>query len=209
VARPLLHEPDAILDAACELVARGGRRAATVSAISARSRAPSGSLYHRFGSHDRLLLEAWIRAIRRFQAGFLTALATGRPKEAAVAAALWTPRFAEAHRADATMLLNYRREDLLRNPVTDHDLLADVTSLNEPVEKALRRHAARVYGRIGRAGYEALTLAVVDLPYGAVRRHLSVGQALPAGLPQQLDAAVRAALDAGPKRSRRRPPARS
>lgn len=92
--------------------------------------------------------------------------------------------------------------------MTDLELLGDIESLSEPVERALRRLAARLYGRIGRAGYEALALAVVDLPYGAVRRHLGRGATLPEPLPAQLEAAVRSALAAGPKR-RPRPRAKS
>jgi AcrR family transcriptional regulator len=206
MARPLLHHPDTILDAARDLVAQGGRKAATVTAIARASRAPSGSLYHRFGSQDRILLEAWLRTVRRFQEGFLEALTNRPPKAAALAAALWTPRFASEHPADATLLLQYRREDLLRSPITDLDLIDEVEGINDPAEKALRRLAGLLYGAAGRAGYEAVLLAVVDIPYGAVRRHLGRGQPLPKALPAQVEAAVRAALEAGPKRPRRRGP---
>ncbi len=206
MARPLLHHPDTILDAARDLVAEGGRKSATVAAIARASRAPSGSLYHRFGSQDRILLEAWLRAVRRFQDGFLEALKRRPPKEAALAAALWTPRFAAEHPADAALLLQYRRDDLLRAPITDLDLIDEVEGINDPAEKALRRLAGVLYGGVGRAGYEALVLAVVDIPYGAVRRHLGRGKPLPEALPAQVEAAVRAALDAGPERPRRRGP---
>ncbi len=143
--------------------------------------------------------------MRRFQDGFLAALAIHPPTEAAVAAALWTPRFADSHPPDAALLLQYRREDLLRSPITDLDLFEQVEGLNDPVEKALRRLAGRLYGAVGRAGYETVTLAVVDLPVGAVRRYLSRRAPLPEALATQLEAAVRAALAAGPKRRRRRP----
>jgi AcrR family transcriptional regulator len=205
MARPLLHQPDVILDAARDLVASGGRKAATVSAIARASRAPSGSLYHRFGSQDRILLEAWLRTVRRFQDGFLAALSGRPPREAAVAAALWTPRFVAERPADAALLLQYRREDLLRAPITDLDLLEEVESLNDPAEKALRRLAGLLYGAVGRAGYETVTLAVVDIPYGAVRRYVGRQTPLPETLPAQIEAAVRAALDVRPKRPRRRP----
>jgi AcrR family transcriptional regulator len=204
MARPILHRSDVILDAARDLVAKGGRRAATVKAIARASRAPSGSLYHRFGSQDRILLEAWLRAVRRFQDGFLAQLEGRRPKEAAVAGALWTPRFVAEHPADAALLLQYRREDLLRAPITDLDLLEEVEGLNDPAEKALRRLAARLYGAAGRAGYETVTLAVVDIPYGAVRRYVERRTPLPAALPAQIEAAARAALDV-PMPRRRRP----
>ena len=47
------------LDAALALVAENGPSAATVAAISARLKAPTGSFYHRFASRDALLGELW------------------------------------------------------------------------------------------------------------------------------------------------------
>jgi AcrR family transcriptional regulator len=203
LARPVLHPPDAILDAARDLVAEGGRKAATVKAIERASRAPSGSIYHRFGSQDRVLIEAWIRAVKRFQAGFLEAIVSGPPLDSAIAAALWTPRFAREHPGDATLLLQYRREDLMRSPLTDLDLLGELSGLNDRAERSLRRLSGLLYGGVGRRGYEAVVLAVVDLPHGAVRRYLSSGTDMPPDLPARLEAAVRAALEVPVSRPRR------
>src|SRR5689334_7011428 len=72
--RPLLHDPDAVLDAVRDLLVEGGPRAAGIRAIAERSGAPSGSLYHRFGSRDELVARAWLRAVRRFQDGYVAAL---------------------------------------------------------------------------------------------------------------------------------------
>src|SRR3990172_12030135 len=93
MARPAVHSTDAILDAARDALLSAGPRGATIQAISAASGAPTGTLYHRFGNRDRLLVEAWLRAVRRFQEGFMVALQRHAPLDAAIAAALWTPHF--------------------------------------------------------------------------------------------------------------------
>ena len=59
MTRLALHRVDAILDATSRLVLEKGVRSATVDAIARRSGAPVGSLYHRFGSRDRLLVQMW------------------------------------------------------------------------------------------------------------------------------------------------------
>src|SRR6185312_6438634 len=81
--RPLLHDPDEVLDAARDLIVEGGPRAAGIRAIAERSGAPSGSLYHRFGSRDELVARAWLRAVRRFQAGYVAALDAAVAQDAA------------------------------------------------------------------------------------------------------------------------------
>jgi len=48
---------------------------------------------------------------------------------------------------------------------------------------------------------EQTTLAVIDIPLGVVRRHLSAGNALSAWLRGQLEAAVRAVRRTGRKLS--------
>ena len=67
MAPPRKHTTDEILDAARAIVQRDGPRAASVKAIAAASGAPVGTLYHRFGSRDGLLVAVWLRALERFQ----------------------------------------------------------------------------------------------------------------------------------------------
>jgi len=45
-----------------------GPRAVSVAAIAQASGAPTGTLYHRFGSRDGILAAAWLRALERFAA---------------------------------------------------------------------------------------------------------------------------------------------
>ncbi|NOX28486.1 MAG: helix-turn-helix transcriptional regulator, partial [Actinobacteria bacterium] len=49
------YSSDQILDAAASLLAADGPTALSVARIAARLGAPSGSIYHRFGSRDVLV----------------------------------------------------------------------------------------------------------------------------------------------------------
>jgi AcrR family transcriptional regulator len=196
MARPAVHSESAILDAARSLVLAEGARSTTVAAIAAASGAPKGSIYHRFASVDDLLAEMWIRAVRRSQGAFLEALEQADPVAAAVAGALAIHDFADRYPADARLLAALRREDLVAT-VDAPRLRRELDDLNRPLEVALADLARRLYGRASRANVERTVLAVVDLPQGAIRRHLLAGAALPRGLRAQLEAAVRAVLAAG------------
>ena len=87
--RPALHQTDVVLDAARDLIIDTGPRGAGIREIAERSRAPSGSLYHRFGSRDNLVALAWLRAVHRFQGGFLEALEADDPYDAVKRAVRW------------------------------------------------------------------------------------------------------------------------
>src|SRR5829696_4930488 len=112
--RPKMHSTDAMLDTARGLLLDGGSRRATVEAIAAASGAPTGTLYHRFGSRDELLARLWTRAVYRSQASFLAALENDDPRAAALAAGLSILDFCEQDPADAKLLVAFRREDLIR-----------------------------------------------------------------------------------------------
>ncbi|GII86151.1 putative transcriptional regulator, TetR family protein [Sphaerisporangium siamense] len=162
MGRPPKFGRDQILDGALAIVAEDGPGAATMAAIAARLGAPTGSLYHRFGSRDLLIAALWLRGVHRFQDGFVAALAAGDP----YAAALHTPRWCRDHPAEAAVLLLHRREDLTaRWPA---ELGAEVAGADTRVRAALDAFAAERPG----LDRERLVFALVDVPYGAVRRHL-------------------------------------
>ena len=66
--------------------------------------------------------------------------------------------------------------------------------MNSPLERALEDLATRLHGRATRAAVEQTVLAVVDLPLGAIRRHLLARRPPPPELREPLGRAVRAAL---------------
>jgi AcrR family transcriptional regulator len=194
VPRPERHPVDKLLDVSRDLVLSDGARAVTVDRIVAVSGAPKGSVYHRFSTVNDLLATMWLRGVRRSQARFLEALdAEGDPIEAAVAAGLAIHDFAADEPADARLLAALRREDLVAE-VTDPALAVALQRVNDELRSAMTALARRLYGRATRDAIERATCAVIDLPQGAIRRHLVQGVAVPRGVRPQLAAAIRAAL---------------
>lgn len=189
-----MHPTDTMLDAARDLILQDGSRSATIEAIADASGAPTGSIYHRFGSRDELITRLWIRAVYRSQASFVAALEEPHPEEAAIAAAMSIIDFCEEHPADALLLVSFRREDLIRT-APDGPLADELAELNRPVERAVVNLARRLYGKRTRAALDRTLMVVFDLPYGAVRRYLITGARIPPGLKADLTHAVSAVLD--------------
>jgi hypothetical protein len=109
--------------------------------------------------------------------------------------------FCDRNPADARLLLAYRREDLLQG-ATAPDIAQDLRELNRPIEQALRKLAAALYGRATPAAVDRVLLATFDLPHGAVRRPLIGGGKLSARRRRDLELAVRAVLTEDSTRSR-------
>ena len=192
--RPERHPIDKILDASRDLVLSEGARGVTVDRIVTVSGAPKGSVYHRFSSVNDLLATMWLRGVRRSQARFLEPLnASGDPMPAAVAAGLAIHDFAKENPADARLLAALRCEDLV-GEVSDPGLVAELQQVNDQLRVAVSALARRLYGRATRDAVERTTCGVIDLPQGAIRRHLVQGSAVPRGVRSQLVAAIPAAL---------------
>lgn len=190
--RPRAHDTDAILDAARALALEQGARAATAEAIAERSGASIGSLYNRFGSRDAILAATWERALRRFQLPFIEALKGEDLRESALDAAAWIVSFARTDPEDARLLAAFRPEDVLKEPAGP--AARRLESGNAAILGALRDLAGRAGTPRGRA-LELLTLAVMDLPGGAIRRRLLAGERIPASLEADVRVASGAVLD--------------
>jgi AcrR family transcriptional regulator len=183
-----------MLDVSRDLVLDHGARAVTVDRIVAASGAPKGSVYHRFSTVSDLLAAMWLRGVRRSQARFLEPLrADENPMDAAVTAGLALCDFASEEPADARLLASLRREDLV-GEVTDPELVAALQQANRELQDAVKALARGLYGRATRDAIERTTCAVIDLPQGAIRRHLVQGVPVPRSVRSQLAAAIRAAL---------------
>ena len=200
--RPALHDTDELLDAARDLIVEGGPRAAGIRAIAERSGAPSGSLYHRFGSRDRLVAQAWLRAVRRFQAGFLAALEDADPRTGVANAVRWAVSFTLDHPADTRLLLEHSRKDLL-DAEPAGALATELGKVNDPLLRAIRAVAVRLYGSATQEALERVLYAIIDLPQAVLRRHLRAGT-LTAVTGNHLAAAAQALVsDADRQRKRR------
>ncbi|MFE3191725.1 TetR/AcrR family transcriptional regulator [Nocardia sp. NPDC059240] len=192
MAPPRKHDTDVILDAARALVLREGPRAAGVAAIAAASGAPVGTLYHRFGNRNGVLIEAWIRALDRFQSRVLAAAEADDPIEAAVAMTAGAVAFGRECLEDAKLLLELRPSDLV-DGAPDTEFRDRLARMNEPLFALLHRIATGVYGADGEREIDAVSRAVVDLPYAALRRHSHAAE-LPAWLEDDLAIAARTLL---------------
>ena len=201
MGRLQLYSSDQILDGARGLVLGEGIAAATIGNIARASGAPPGSIYYRFDSRETLLAELWIRAVERAQRHCIAAVeAAGEPTEAVVAGGLSIFDFVFSEPADAQLLVSMRRTDLIRSPLPQ-PLLERLRALNRPVEHLIGRLAGQVFGQSSAQARELITLAVFDLPYGSVRRHLLAGAAPPAAYRSYIELAIRAVLGTAASRN--------
>lgn len=192
MARPAKFSEEQLLDAALRLVAAGGPGAATIAAIAAAVGAPVGSLYHRFRSRELLLARLWIRTVRRFQEGFITALGAMDVDDAAIGAALHAVTWARDHPDEARVLLLHRRQDLAAQ--WPEELGDELGRLNDGVETAMRDHARRRYGSTDEVHLQRLAFALADLPYAAMRRYIAAGQPPPASVDGLVERTCRCVL---------------
>src|SRR3982074_335105 len=146
MSRPSKFSAAQILDAAATLVAADGPAAATIGAISARLKAPSGSIYHRFASRDVLLARLWLSKAAFFQNRFTEALIHPDAAKAGLEAALSLPRSVRADFAGARIMLLPRRDAFLAAdwPV---DMAEEAARLRQQVDVAIKGMARRLFTR--------------------------------------------------------------
>jgi AcrR family transcriptional regulator len=190
--RPAKFTAEAILDTSLALVSEHGAAALTITAVADRLGAPSGSIYHRFSGRDVLAGALWLRSVRRFQAGFLSALDDPDPLRAARRAATHVVRWSRDNPSEARLLLLQRSEDLAHNG-WPQDLRDANAALRKQLESAIgglcRSLAAPDSGARRRVRF-----AVVDIPYAAVRQSLAAGGRLHPSLDGLVEEAVTALL---------------
>jgi hypothetical protein len=88
-----------------------------------------------------------------------------------------------------------RRTDLIRSPLPP-PLVERLRALNRPVERLVAQLAGQLFSQSSAQARELVTLAVFDLPYGSIRRHLLAGAAPPATHRTYVELAIRAVLRA-------------
>ncbi|MGL4320902.1 MAG: helix-turn-helix domain-containing protein [Paracoccaceae bacterium] len=163
---------------------------ATIPAIVAAAGVSTGSIYHRFGSREALLGEAWLDALLAFNGMFLSALDSDEAA-AGVNAALATPRFARTEISRARILIACRQADFLC-PDTPAAIREAITTANANAFRAIGAFA-RQWG----TDIETAKLALIGIPLGAVKLYLPKNP-----VPESLDVAIEKAVTAvlGPKR---------
>jgi AcrR family transcriptional regulator len=195
VGRPRLHDTEELLDAAAALAAEHGPAGLTMAGLAHANGAPSGSLYHRFASRAALLGEVWLRAVDRFQAGFLEALGREPALDACVAAAWHVIAWSRDHDVELRILLRGPGEFAADDWPAGLRGRAEATQSR--LDDALRDAAGRLPDHRGDA-LERVVLATVDLPYAVARRHLRAGAGrIPARADALVRRSARAILEAG------------
>jgi AcrR family transcriptional regulator len=191
VGRAAKYSEDQILDAAASLLVEGGAAALTASGVARALSAPSGSLYHRYASRDHLAAALWMRTVERFDAEVVAALAgPGDPLDLAVDAARRMIAWSRDNPVDAFVLTMFRREDLTDDDMPDA-LAARARALGERQARLIEQLAER----LGRPT-EMVTFAVAGIPLAAVRGYISDRAGIPGWMPDSVERAVRAALEA-------------
>ena len=162
------------LDAALAIAVEQGPAATTVASISERLRAPTGSFYHRFASHDVLLGTLWLKTVLDFQQGVSAALTAGD----GLAAALHTSNWARTHLDEARLLLVFDREDFVAGKWPEQ-LRKRVAEMTRRMKNAASRNALVVFDRDGVEERRLAKFLIAEVPVAAVRDHLKRGETPP------------------------------
>lgn len=166
---------DQIVDATARIAARAGPAHVTVAAIAEAVKAPTGSIYHRFGSRDLLLAEVWLRAAAEFQRAYVEKLSGGDAWEAGLAAVLFVPARVRERPDEGRILLLHRREDFLTGE-WPAEMARRAAALKREVDDAHRGFCKRLLGRTDAEALRALRYAIVDAPLAAILPDLRSGK---------------------------------
>jgi AcrR family transcriptional regulator len=197
--RPRTHAPEAVLDAAEELLVEHGRAGLTVRALSGRAGVSNGSIYHAFGTVEDVVASAWLRRAEEFldlqRDGVDEGLARGDARAAVQAAADAPARLAEGNLRAARLLVALDRDELLTDAVSGP--VADrLRALDAALLYTLRVLARAARGRADAAAVDVITTCVVHLPTALLFPKIRAG-GVPPLTRAQLAAAVGAVLDCG------------
>ena len=191
------HSEERILEAVRDLLLEQGPRGLTTAAISARSGAPVGSLYHRFRSVPEMVAEVWIRTVRDLQTHLAAAAdraAPGMPAALAVVDA--AVDFAARRPLDARFLLTAGRRELEEDPALPDEVAEALRGLDGPTDALARRLARGLFGRATRGAVEKVHIGVFGVTFTTLHRALGSGRD-PRRLRGVLRDAARAVLEAG------------
>jgi AcrR family transcriptional regulator len=199
MARSRLHSVDDLLDVAEQLVTTGGGAGLTLRGLASAAGASNGTIYHAFGSKEQLLARLWLRASSRLGELMTAALASASTTtgpaghDAVVAVALAPAELARRYPASARLFFAQRRDQLFSAELPP-DVEAELAAVQKRFVDLLVTLAKAVWGRRDRAAVDAITLCVVDIPSGILRRRILEDRGVDADTSDRLAAAVRAAL---------------
>lgn len=176
--RPARYNNDQIVAAAAAVAAKHGPSGATIARIAGALNAPTGSIYHRFTSRHVLLGEVWLRTVEKFQGDFAAHLEAPDAKVAGLKAARSVTRWVRKHPQEARILLLHRSEDFFAGS-WPKEMSERALKLRAEMSGALRSFCRRLLGKTDRASMRAVTFALAEAPYAAVRNHVKAGEPPP------------------------------
>ena len=165
-----LFEDADFLAAACALAAASGPASVTVTSVTQRLGAPTGSFYHRFASRDVLLANVWLGTALAFQTGFVAAIKAGD----GLAAALHTPIWVRSNFEEARAFLLYHRDDFAHGN-WPQDLNVRVVRQGRRVDAAYKRLARDIFGGVGANELRLARFILAEVPKAAVGPYLRQG----------------------------------
>lgn len=193
MGRPPKFERKDVADAALRLVSEHGPRALTVAALAKALGAPSGSIYYRYDSRERLLAELWLDVVEGFQLGFASTLARANDVDGAVEAARFMLSFARDHASEARLLLLHRRQDFVAGE-WPAELVGRAAALEPQMGAALRSFGRRAFGRSDAEVMTRLRFALLDAPLGGIKPYVHARKPTPRVLEDLVESTVRAVL---------------
>jgi AcrR family transcriptional regulator len=113
-APPPKNRADKVLDVALRLFDGVGYEMTTIEDIRLQAEVSTGSIYHHFGSKERIAAVVYVRALRGLHLGFRSAICRRGAEEAIRAGVGYYLSWADDHPAEARFLLRRREIELLR-----------------------------------------------------------------------------------------------
>jgi AcrR family transcriptional regulator len=169
-----LFEDEDFLKAARSLAAASGPASVTVTSVTQKLGAPTGSFYHRFASRDVLLANVWLGTALAFQKDFVAAIKAGD----GLAAALHTPIWVRANFEEARAFLLYHRDDFAHGN-WPQDLKDRVVRQGRRVDAAYKRLARDTFGGVGPNELRLARFVLAEVPKATVGPYLRQGVAPP------------------------------
>ena len=182
-----LFEDADFLAAARDLAAAGGPASVTVTSVTERLGAPTGSFYHRFASRDVLLANVWLGTALAFQTDFVAAIKAGD----GLAGALHTPIWVRQNFEEARAFLLYHRNDFAHGN-WPQDLKDQVVRQSRRVDAAYKRLARDTFGGVGANELRLARFVLADVPKAAVGPYLRQGVAPPTIVDEMIETTYRA-----------------
>lgn len=183
---------DGILDACAQEVLANGRDV-RIADIARRLRAPTGSIYHRFGSREELLVRLWLRSVARFHVEYLVAGADPDPQLALLGMAKAVVTFTRDHPRDAVGMTLYRQSRLAQTaPASCRE---DVEHINDRIHHRMAELTELRYAQPDARHLSLVRIATAEGPYGLVRPYL--WSTLPDWMPDVAVSSARAILALG------------